>query len=207
METKNKKMTTHAECAKMIRKELKNSFPEIKFSVRSSAFSMCTSVDIEWTDGPASCQVDEVVKKYQYGHFDGMNDTYEYSNLRDDLTQVKYVMTQRTLSEKAVKEFAEKFKQEYGINESTEDIHRSFEWCGSYTSWNRIAWKELDNKDLRYSSNEVLDDPRLEEKKNDALKIANNFQEKADKWYALAKRYNDEIIEKWFENWREKKNE
>jgi hypothetical protein len=52
-----------------------------------------------------------------------------------------------------------------------------------------------------------MNEKELQKKKKDALRIANNFQEKADKWYALAKRYNDKIIEKWLENWRKKKNE
>ena len=34
---------------------------------------------------------EKIVSKYQYGHFDGMNDIYEYSNSREDIPQAKYI--------------------------------------------------------------------------------------------------------------------
>jgi hypothetical protein len=37
----------------------------------------------------------------------------------------------------------------------------------------------------------------LKEKKKKAIKKANDFQEKADKWYGLAKSYNEEIVSIW----------
>jgi len=87
-----------AACASAIREELKNIFPGIKFSVRCQNFSMGDSVDIDWNDGPTTHEVDNVTKKYQYGHFDGMTDMYENSNSRNDIPQAKYVMTQRSMS-------------------------------------------------------------------------------------------------------------
>jgi hypothetical protein len=39
------------------------------------------------------------VGKYQYGHFDGMQDMYINSNSRDDLPQSKYVKTGRKMSD------------------------------------------------------------------------------------------------------------
>ena len=86
--------------AKMIRKELKSVFPGVKFSVRSSQFSMGNSVDISWTDGPARELVDHYVKKYQSGYFDGMTDCYEYVGVDAALgcDGAKYVQTSRTMS-------------------------------------------------------------------------------------------------------------
>ncbi len=95
----NKKLSGHAAAAKAIRNELKNTYPEIKFSVTSESFSMGNSVHISWYDGPTTNEVDSIVKKYQYGHFDGMTDMYEYSNDRDDIPQTKYVQTSRTMSD------------------------------------------------------------------------------------------------------------
>ncbi len=92
---KTKQLTQAALTAKAIKKELKKAFPTIKFSVKSSNFSMGDSVDISWNLGPHTDQVDKIVNKYQYGHFDGMTDYYEYSNKRDDIPQAKYVSTQR----------------------------------------------------------------------------------------------------------------
>jgi hypothetical protein len=94
--------STQAQAAAAIRKELKAAFPTVKFSVTSESFSGGDAVRIDWTDGPTSESVDKIVRKYQYGHFDGMIDLYEYSNRRDDLpAQVKYVSTQRTNSRDA----------------------------------------------------------------------------------------------------------
>ncbi len=42
--------------AKLIRAELKDQFPDTKFSVRSSRYSMGSNVRVGWTDGPASWQ-------------------------------------------------------------------------------------------------------------------------------------------------------
>jgi glyceraldehyde-3-phosphate dehydrogenase/erythrose-4-phosphate dehydrogenase len=96
--------TEAAQAATEIRKELKLKFPGFKFSVRSSNFSMGNSVDIDWTDGPTTEQVDAIVDKYQYGHFDGSIDMYEYSNKREDIPQAKFVQTQRSMSAEIVQQ-------------------------------------------------------------------------------------------------------
>jgi acyl-CoA hydrolase len=92
-------MKTAAETAKAIKAELKSKFPKTKFSVRSSNFSGGNSVDIDWVDGPTTENVNKVVKKYQYGHFNGMEDIFEYSNTRTDIPQAKYIMTCREVSQ------------------------------------------------------------------------------------------------------------
>jgi len=87
-----KELSIAAKTAKAIREELKQVFPEIKFSVKSETYSMGTAVTITYEDGPTREQVYEVVNKYQYGHFNGMNDCYEMTNKRNDIPQVKYVV-------------------------------------------------------------------------------------------------------------------
>lgn len=94
----NPTKSTAANCATAIRTELKNVFPRIKFSVTSDNFSMGNSVDIRWTDGPTSKEVKEFTSKYQYGHFNGMEDIYENTNSRDDIPQAKYVHENRSKS-------------------------------------------------------------------------------------------------------------
>lgn len=42
------------ECAKLIRLALKEEFPGTKFSVKSRKYSMGSSIDIAWTDGPVA---------------------------------------------------------------------------------------------------------------------------------------------------------
>lgn len=63
------------ETAKGIRAELKAAFPGIKFSVKTSYFSMGNSIDISWSFGPTTKAVDAITSKYCYGRFDGMTDS------------------------------------------------------------------------------------------------------------------------------------
>ena len=103
--------TEAAKTASEIRKELKAAFPGVNFSVKSQTFSGGNSVDIKWADGPTRDKVTDITAKYQYGHFNGMEDCYEYTNRRDDIPQAKYVSTQRDMSERT-KEFLQKWADE-----------------------------------------------------------------------------------------------
>lgn len=92
-------LSSHAAAAAAIRAELKEAFPDIKFSVTSESFSMGNSVRVKWTDGPTSEQVESISGKYQFGSFNGMEDIYEYTNCREDIPQAKYVHETREISE------------------------------------------------------------------------------------------------------------
>lgn len=87
--------------AKNLRIELKKAFPAVKFSVRTSKYSGGDSIDVSWTDGPATKQVEQIADKYQGGSFDGMTDCYNYS--RSPWTEVfgdsKYVFCRRDYSD------------------------------------------------------------------------------------------------------------
>jgi hypothetical protein len=90
--------------AKNIRTELKRAFPSVAFSVRTSKFSGGNSVDVSWTDGPTSKQVEAITNKYEAGSFDGMTDSYDYK--RSAWTEVygdaKYIHCSRHSSDKMV---------------------------------------------------------------------------------------------------------
>lgn len=60
--------------AKLIRKALKESFPAVKFSVRSERYAGGSSINISWTDGPTGKQVERVAGAFEGGYFDGMID-------------------------------------------------------------------------------------------------------------------------------------
>ena len=66
------------ETAKLIRKALRAEFPATKFSVRSSNYSGGSSIDIRWTDGPTSAEVDAISHGFAGGGFDGSIDLYYY---------------------------------------------------------------------------------------------------------------------------------
>lgn len=63
-----------ADTAKLIRQALKESFPGIKFSVRSSTYSGGASINVGWTDGPNEKQVEAVAGVFSGAYFDGQQD-------------------------------------------------------------------------------------------------------------------------------------
>lgn len=72
--------TTHLSCAetaKLVRGALKENFPSQKFSVRSSTYSMGASIDVSWTNGVGSDDVNKIIKQFEGAGFDGMID-YKY---------------------------------------------------------------------------------------------------------------------------------
>lgn len=94
-----RELSDHAKAAKLIRAELKKH--GITGRVRARTASMMTAVDVDVTDlAPwTRRELDAFVGQFQYGHFDGMDDSYHYSNSRDDLPQVKYAHVHNRLSE------------------------------------------------------------------------------------------------------------
>lgn len=69
-----RKYLSCAETAKLVRQAVKEAFPGIKFSVRSSVYSGGASIDVSWIDGPTGKQVDAVVQNFSGAYFDGMID-------------------------------------------------------------------------------------------------------------------------------------
>jgi hypothetical protein len=85
-------MSTHAKTAKAVRTELKQNWPNVKFKVASRSFANGNSVDIGVPRGFIQRDVlCELVRKYQYGTTDAMTDSYDMSNVRNDIPQVKFV--------------------------------------------------------------------------------------------------------------------
>lgn len=63
-----------ADTAKIIRKALKESFPCVKFSVRSKSYSGGASINISWIDGPCVPLVESIAHVFEGATFDGMTD-------------------------------------------------------------------------------------------------------------------------------------
>lgn len=98
--------SSHAATSAAIKAELNKEFAGVKFSVKSDSFAGGNSVDISWTDGPTTEQVEKFSGKYQYGSFNGMEDIYENTNSREDIPQAKYVQEHRTISDEIIKTIA-----------------------------------------------------------------------------------------------------
>lgn len=92
-----KRISDHAAAGKLIRAELKKQ--GIKASVRGQSYSggdsITVKIDVQQADRvlvPATQQaIEAFCNQFQMGHFNGMEDIYEYSNNIDDLPQVKFV--------------------------------------------------------------------------------------------------------------------
>ncbi len=63
-----------AEAAKLIRAQLKRSFPGYTFRVRTKRYAGGSSIDVSWVDGPTERQVRAVTEPFSGQHFDGMID-------------------------------------------------------------------------------------------------------------------------------------
>lgn len=126
-----KTISDHALAAKNIRKELKALSPKTKFSITSKTYSGGSSVYVSYEDGPAWETVNKLVKKYQYGDFDGMTDCYNYNPKFDDSKgSAKYVLVERSLSSEFIKHTAAALRMEvhfdmYGRYETTPPEHRN----------------------------------------------------------------------------------
>lgn len=73
-----RELTRVAKAAKEIRGILKLWFPEVKFTVKSSNYSMGSSIHISWELGPTALVVEKLTAEYVDGWFDGMEDLYKY---------------------------------------------------------------------------------------------------------------------------------
>lgn len=95
----NSSKSSHALAAANIRKELKYNFPNTKFRVKTHSYSGGSSINVYWVDGEISKQIDNIINKYQYGHFNGMLDIYEDNkNFNDENGEAKYIFSNRKYS-------------------------------------------------------------------------------------------------------------
>ena len=106
--------------AKNIRIELKENFPDVKFSVRSKSFSMGNDINISWIDGPPNSAVRKITDKYQGGSFDGMVDLYTHSasKFNDEYGSAKYVFAQRDTSIDADLYLVHLVCKKYGVHKT-----------------------------------------------------------------------------------------
>ena len=100
---KPRELSRAAQAAKMIRQTLKTAFPTVTFSVKSSSFAGGDAVDISWTDGPTTQQVERLVNQHETMSHSYDSDCWVASNVRHDIPQASYVQTQRTESDDALR--------------------------------------------------------------------------------------------------------
>lgn len=114
--------TSVAQCAQAIRADLKENFKGVKFSVKSHDYSGGDSVRVSWCDGPTEEEVEKRLSKYEYGHFNGMEDIYEYTNVINGLPQTKYLFCDRLMSEETRQNLSEQAEKVF--NSLCDDTRR-----------------------------------------------------------------------------------
>lgn len=121
--------------AKNVRRDLKQAFPGVKFSVKSSY----TTINVNWQDGPTRSQVEAVIDKYQQGTFDGMTDCYEYHTtpFNELYGAVQYTFASRDHSEELCAAATRLIEQQSGETVTGDNNQRIWnEWAST------LVWRE-----------------------------------------------------------------
>jgi hypothetical protein len=132
-----KRLSDHAAVALAIRKHIKT--VGIKGKVTSQSYAGGNSVRVAVDDlTPTTARVlEDFAGQYQYGHFDGMVDLYEYSNNRADIPQVKFVFVNNRASEEMRQRVWDWVRSYFvGFEDAPVDIKQA----GSYYNKNMCLW-------------------------------------------------------------------
>lgn len=137
--------TQAAQAAALFRAEIKKAYPGLKFKCTSKNYAGGSSIRVEYEDQPK--EVHEAIKamshKYQYGHFDGMQDLYEYDNVKDH-AQAKHVFVSNVMSDAKREEIYQRVRKEWHggdqLPERYEDA-RNIHFQGDYVS--QFVWRQF----------------------------------------------------------------
>jgi len=118
-DTRPTRYVSLTDTAKHIRGALKLAYPTVKFAVRSKSYSGGSSIDVSWTDGPVSSDVDKVVNSFSGASFDGMTDlkTSHTSEYQGEKVRwgTDYVFAQRNFSTDFLRKIAAKVAATYHV--------------------------------------------------------------------------------------------
>ena len=140
-----------AEKSRELKKELKNKFKGVKFSVRSGS----GSINVSWTDFPTVEAVQEIANKYESVRYD----EYTGEILCGGNT---FVFTNNSWSDEMKKSIKENLIIKYGIEFYNEYIENSYDGF----RYEKEAYKELYKKSLEVAADtEEKEEPKAEDKK------------------------------------------
>lgn len=155
--TQKRELSQQAQAAKMIREYCKSI--GVKCTARSDSFSMGDSVDWEVrnVDPETYQQIKDYADQFQYGHFDGMDDSYNLSNTRSDLPQTKYCHGSNSFDPELYQRAWELFKASAsnGDGMPTEyEKAKDLQWCDQGFNYDdkisQYVRKILNGSDLRF---------------------------------------------------------
>lgn len=163
---------TCADTAKLIRKALKEAFPEIKFSVRSSVYAGGASVQVRWFMGPLVAEVETIAKAFSGASFDGMTDSTSYKTHALDGQPVSfganYIFCTRDLDADTVDGLADI------LNRAGRDNWLTL--AGRYgLAQQACAWLtyHMDAREAARSMLQVLADPRFADRRSKTAETVN----------------------------------
>ncbi len=137
-------LSNQAQVAKLLRKELKEKYPVIKFNIRSKSFSGGNDVNIDYTNGVPADEVRKICHKYEAGSFDGMTDMYNYDYNKTGVT-AKYIFVNRNISD----DVWEKTKRDLAFSYGIADAEDESLWQKKFDAWSSVVvHRELVNKTL-----------------------------------------------------------
>ena len=133
------------EVAKLIRQDLKKSFPNVKFSVKSRKGVMSSSISVSYVNGPICKEVENLLNKYKGGSYDCMQDMYVDDSSKTGPT-VEYLFVERDYTENLVQQAADYLKETWKLPQDTVSLRGTdFEDFGDVDNWVRVALlKKLD---------------------------------------------------------------
>jgi len=124
-----KEMSEHARAAKAIRAILKKH--GAKGKVGSSTYAGGTSVYVDLIN-PTPEQYETInteANKFQYGHFDGMTDMYNYTNSCEDIPQVRFVLVQVEYTEDVQQRAWDVVRAKfYQMDDAPASVNDSYRW-------------------------------------------------------------------------------
>jgi TusA-related sulfurtransferase len=105
------------EVAQIIREELKKKYPTTKFSVRSQKYSGGSSINIYWTDGASTSDVESFVRQFEGCQFDGGQDLKTYHTSMWNGIEVRwgvdFVSCSREYSKESLEAWSNKVAKEF----------------------------------------------------------------------------------------------
>lgn len=139
-EKSKKPQTQHAAAAAMIRKHIKSLGIAAKVTSESYAGGNSVRVSVQDLDPATTKKIEEFANQFQYGHFDGMQDLYEYSNSRNDIPQVKFVFVSNRAGDEMRQKVWDWARSYYaGMEESPADAKEA----GSYMHSGMGLWGDV----------------------------------------------------------------
>jgi hypothetical protein len=128
-----------ADTAKLIRRDLKAAYPDVKFSVRLHN----SSIRVEWTNGPIS--VSEIVDRYEGRTFDAMIDLASPRYTVDETGEevhygAHYVFQTRNFSEELLQGVADYLTRRYAFTEDPQfEVIPADQYSGAHIRTNNRA--------------------------------------------------------------------